>query len=53
MECGTDASPDYVEKLGGHSTRMREQEIRAVVVLVSILAPVYARYSSFHQRFGC
>ncbi len=28
------------------------QEYRAVVVLVSILAPVYVRYSSFHQRFG-
>jgi hypothetical protein len=28
------------------------QEIRAVVVLVSILAPVYVRYSSFHQRLG-
>lgn len=28
------------------------QEFRTVVVLVSILAPVYVRYSSFHQLFG-
>jgi hypothetical protein len=28
------------------------QEFRAVVVLVSILVPVYVRYSSFHQLFG-
>jgi len=28
------------------------QEHRAVVILVSILAPVYVRYSSFHRRFG-
>ena len=27
------------------------QEVRAVVVLVSILAPVYVHYSSFHQVF--
>lgn len=27
------------------------QEVRAVVVLVSILAPVYVRYSSFAQLF--
>jgi hypothetical protein len=28
------------------------QELCAVVVLVSILAPVYVRYSSFHRRVG-
>lgn len=37
--------PEVLQLAGG-------QEYRAVVLLVSILAPVYTRYSSFHQRFG-
>ncbi|HLL06117.1 MAG TPA: hypothetical protein VK539_36435 [Myxococcaceae bacterium] len=28
------------------------QEYRSVVILVSLLAPVYVRYSSFHRRIG-
>lgn len=37
--------PEVLLAEGGH-------EYRAVVVLVSILAPVYVRYSSVHQRVG-
>jgi len=36
--------PEVLQLAGG------VQEFRAVVVLVSILAPVYVRYSSFHRR---
>jgi hypothetical protein len=38
--------PEVVQLEGGG------QEFRTVVLLVSILAPVYVRYTSFHQLFG-
>lgn len=38
--------PEVVELEGG------AREHRAVVVLVSILAPVYVRYTSFHRQVG-